>query len=420
MKYFSSLCVIAIVVAAAAWATAGQINVPAEFGLTARGIGMGNAMTAVADDTGLVYHNPAAMAAMTNSHFGFSYLFAKPNFQGGQKGELKEFTESNNILLNTLVLDLSRLLRSRRPFAAGLFVDFDRNGRQLMYFSDARFDDGRFYRYGRASTVGIASVALGVTDWLNIGGGVLAMQHSFVDYQYRTDLVGNSELEGIAREDRLNYSPILSLFLDFQSVDIGLTYRGENYSRVGEVTIESEATVGEADLTSIPISMQFQDSYAPQNIAVGVSLKPLDDLKISLDGTWYNWGRFDDQVAENDSPRQDVDLDFVDVYSPRLGLEYFLAKSLPLRAGYGYLPTPMRKPGSNRHIYLDNNRHVMSLGLGYLFTDLPPFELPLSLDVAFVHQYLTPSTYDSADDEATEFQSKGNLNGGIVSLTFRF
>ncbi len=420
MKYFASFLLMIILAAAALPAAAGQLNVPGEYGLTARGVGMGNAMTAVSDDPGLVYHNPAGMAAVSGSQYGFGYLFAKPDFQGGPKGELRDYTEPNNILLNSLVLDLSGILKSRRPFAAGLFVDFDRNGRQLMDFSDAGYEDGKFYRYGRAGTVGILSFALGITDWLNVGGGVMAMQHSFVHYNYSTDLTGVTHAEGMTREDRLNYSALLSAFLDFQHFDIGVTYRGENYRKIGDVDIDSQTLVGQAELSSFPVVMQFQDSYTPRNISVGVSFDLHEDVLVAIDGAWSNWGRFDELTADDDSPRADVEYDFVDVYSGRFGFEYSMTKNLPVRLGYGFLPTPVRKAGSDGNIYLDNDRHVFSMGLGYLFTDMPVIATPLGLDVAFMHQYLAPDKYDSADDEPIEFQSKGNLNCGVVSLTFRF
>ncbi|MCZ7585386.1 MAG: outer membrane protein transport protein [Deltaproteobacteria bacterium] len=137
-----------------------------------------------------------------------------------------------------------------------------------------------------------------------------------------------------------------------------------------------------------------------------------------MDGVWYNWGRFDERVAEDDLPREDVKIDFVDTYVPRAGIEYNLAENFPLRLGYSYQMTPMRTPGDRTNVFLDNDRHVGSIGLGYTMEDPPVFALPVSLDAAYFHQYLVPDEYETAD--GFTYESEGNVNGGVVTLNLQF
>ncbi|MBZ0273737.1 outer membrane protein transport protein [bacterium] len=399
-------------------AEASQTFVPADYGLTARGVAMGNAMTAVEGDGSLIYANPAAMAKTSNSYTNFGYMMVAPRLQGGPKGDMDEFDEGNNFVLTNLVLNLNPLLKADRPLAFGLSMYFDRNMRSLIQFVDVEDPDGHFYRYGRTSTMATNTLGLGVTDWLYVGGGALITLRGETDFKVTTDLAGNTSDEGMILDARLYYSPVASIFLDFERVDIGVAYHGENYGYFGDIVTDAQANVGDSRLADLPLVLQFQDTFVPTNVAVGASFKITDDFLAAVEGTWYHWGRFDEQVSSNDLPREDIDIDFVDTYVPRVGLEYHLTESLPVRAGYSYQMTPMRKAGSRNNVFLDNDRHVGSFGLGYTFQDPPVFATPVSIDASYFHMYLVPNETEVAG--GATYESEGNVNGGIASLTLRF
>lgn len=407
-----------IFVLSATLASAGQLTPPLDWGTTARAMALGNAMTAVAGDPSLSYHNPAALANIESSELNITYLWTGPKLEGGPKGELEKFDEGNNVAFSNLVVDLSSIFRNERPFAFGFTMNFDRSGQGFINFIDVKRPDGYFYRYGRTSTMATTTLGLGITDWLYIGGGTLITLRGTTDFTVSTDLGGNTEDEGMILDARLAHSLIASVFFDFEKANLGVTYRMENYGKFGDIVVDADATVGESRLTKLPMVLSFQDTYVPQNVSIGASFDLTDDLMWTVDGTWINWGAFDSQVKDGDLPRKRAQIDFVDVYQPRTGLEYFVVENLPLRLGYQYQPTPMRKPGSDGNIFLDNDRHVGSIGVGYTVQEPPILALPVSFDLTYFHQYLVPAEYE--DGDGATFESKGNVNAASGSITLRF
>ncbi|MCZ7585385.1 MAG: outer membrane protein transport protein [Deltaproteobacteria bacterium] len=246
-----------------------QMLVPSDIGLTARGVALGNAMTAVAGDPSAIYHNPAILATYEHSQINTGYLFTDPSLSGGPKGNTNEFDEGNNFVLSNLVLSLRSMFKNNHPVAFGLSMYFDRNFRSLINFIDVEEGEGYFYRYGRASTAASMALGFAVTDWLYLGGGTVITLRGETDFQVNTDMAGNTSNEGMILDARLYYSPVASAFADFEVVDIGVTYHGENYGRFGDITVDAEATVGDSPLSELPLVMSFQDTFMPQNIALG-------------------------------------------------------------------------------------------------------------------------------------------------------
>lgn len=418
VKRFLLIVVSACLFAGAAVATANQMTPPSDLGTTARAMALGNAMTGVDGDPSSSFHNPAALALYDTSLMNFTYLWTGPNLEGGPKGRPHDVDEGNNIVFSNLVIDLSPIFRNRRPLAFGFTMNFDRNGLGFINFVDIKEPEGYFYRYGRTSTMATTTLGVGITDWLYFGFGTLITLRGTTDFYVSTDLGGNTEDEGMVLDARLAHSAILSTFVDLEKVDLGLTYRQENYGKFGDIIVDAEATVGNSRLTELPMVLAFQDTYVPQSVAVGCSLRPTEDVMVAVDGTWHNWGAFDEQITRDDLPRKRAAVDFVDIYVPRAGVEYNVVESLAVRLGYQFQPTPMRSPGSDGNIFLDNNRHVGSIGLGYTALNPPALALPVSFDLTYFHQYLVPDEYESGEGEV--FESKGNVNGASGSLTLRF
>ncbi|MCB1155222.1 outer membrane protein transport protein, partial [bacterium] len=240
-------------------AAASQLATANDYGLTARGIALGNAITAVEDDASLIFHNPAAMAKMDTGQINAGYLFTDPNLSGGPKGDLKDFGEGNNIVLTNMIINLRDFFRSKRPFNIGLSIALDDDGKSLIEFIDAEDEDGHFYRYGRTSSTMVTSAGLGITDWLYLGGGVYILLRGDTDFQVTTDLAGNTSNEGMALTATLAYSPIISAYLDFEKFNVGVAYHGENYGAFENINVEAEATVGDSPLTDLPMQLAFQD-----------------------------------------------------------------------------------------------------------------------------------------------------------------
>jgi long-chain fatty acid transport protein len=70
---------------------------------------------------------------------------------------------------------------------------------------------------------------------------------------------------------------------------------------------------------------------SPQNVTVGVALRPLDSLLIETDVKWFNWG---DAAGYSD-------FDWQDQWVYSIGVQYKSRNGLSLRAGYNYGKNPV-------------------------------------------------------------------------------
>ncbi len=415
-----SLCVIASLVLLLSATTVGanMTHVPTTYGLSARTIAMGNASTALTEDLCLPYFNPASMAMTNESKLGVTYLYAQPNFDGGIKNGSKDrFDVANKVVSMGMIWAMDEFLKSNRKLAFGLNATLDDNGKAFIRFNDLDYDNGYYYRYGEASFVINAGFGFEIVEWFYMGLGVLTTLHSDATFYVDIDLAGRTENEGMTLDADVVVAPIVSSFTQFDPVSIGLTYHGETHGRMGPIVTKATNTVGGSKLVDLPLNLYFKDAYLPQKLSLGVAWQIVDDLLWSIDGVWYNWGGFDEEMSKDDLVRDSIDFDFVDTYVPRTGFEYQVVEKLFLRFGYSYETSPLRKPGSNGNYLLDNNKHIGGLGIGYDL-ELGILNYPISLDAAYTHQYLAPWELESSD--GTKLESKGNLSGGTASVTIRF
>lgn len=397
---------------------ASMIHIPTTYGLSARGIAMGNAVTAITDDVGLPYFNPAAMAMTNESQLGISYMYAQPNFEGGVKGGEKDtFDVANKVVSTGIILSMDEFLKSNRKIALGLNITLDDNAQGFIRFDDLAYENGYYGRYGQASFLFNAGLGFEVVKWLYLGGGVLATLHSKTDFYVDTDLAGETKDEGMKLTADIYLAPVAALYLHFDPVSVGFAFRGEMHGEMTPIVVNASTNVGGSKLIDLPMTLYFLDSFVPASLSLGVTWRITDEFALSLVGDWYHWGNFDDVMINDDMIREDIDMDWVDTYVPRIGGEYQVVENLFLRFGYYYEQSPLRKPGSDGNYILDNDKHVGSLGLGYDL-DLGILNYPLSIDAAYFHDYLAHRQLESAD--GTELESQGSLNGGIATVTLRF
>jgi long-subunit fatty acid transport protein len=139
--------------------------------------------------------------------------------------------------------------------------------------------------------------------------------------------------------------------------------------------------------------------WYPQQIQLGVKLKPFEKLKVMLDIKWQNWSAIDrqsiefgsdlktlalysTQYPENERPSANqivIEKHFDDTFNYGVGLEYQLYESLCVRTGYEYRPTASSDEyfdlttlptthliGAGVGIRM-KKRLTINLGLGFIF-----------------------------------------------------
>jgi long-chain fatty acid transport protein len=224
---------------------------------------------------------------------------------------------------------------------------------------------------------------------------------------------GQSQTYGIGAQLGIAYN-----MGDF--VYAGLTYQSPvsmTYKRV----FDSDCFTGTCD-------GQFEDLKLtqPQELAFGIGVKPMDNLKVGMDIRWVNWR----------NAKGYKEFQWKDQWVIALGGEFKPTQKLALRAGYNYGKSPIRggtKNTGNLNNIPDFNQqfsdfyiavfnligfpaiteHHITLGLGYEFTK------NFSIDLAYKHAF--NKKVSAKDSSGTMFVEAQNAQNAIsIGLNWKF
>lgn len=152
------------------------------------------------------------------------------------------------------------------------------------------------------------SISYRVSNNLSIGLGV------HIDYANLDLRQGSSFNYGIGAQ-------LGAIYKVSDTISVGASYvtpQEVNYKKVYDFNQD-----GKAD--SLKLAQ-------PQQLGVGVSLQPMKDLLVEVDGKWLNWG----------DAKGYKDFDWKDQWVLALGAQYKPTKELALRAGYNYANNPVK------------------------------------------------------------------------------
>jgi long-chain fatty acid transport protein len=408
-------------VAVAAVAQAGLMFVPTTYGLSARSVGLGNAMTAVGEDYSTTFFNPAALGMLDANQVDLGYMYAAPKFTGGPAGDTDavDFDTANKLALIGFTMNLSTLFKNEHGLGLGFDLVMDNNTKSFMAFEEKRDDNGQFMRYGLTSVTMTLGLGVEIIPQLYIGAGGFVMVKGENKLVAETDMAGNTQEEQIQVNAEPAIAPIVSLFAPVHPmVTLGLTYRGKGVAEFDNIDAATKALVSESPLTDLNLVMAFKDTYVPQQVAFGVSVKPIEPLLIAFDVTWANWADYEEEIAKGDVVRSGSEFGTKDVFTPRLGFEYSALSNLQLRLGYFYEATPFDDPGMGNTVVLDNDKHAVSFGLGHDMTYLTFMNHAPSIGASYFMHYLAPRTVESGD--GIDYESSGMINGVVGTLTLKF
>jgi long-chain fatty acid transport protein len=147
----------------------------------------------------------------------------------------------------------------------------------------------------------------------------------------------------------------------------------------------------------------------------GLAIRPIERLLISVDVSYYNWSSFN--IPSWRGPIKEWN----DTVVPRGGVQVRVWDTLVARCGYYFDPTPVPDQSDVESNYLDTDKHVFSLGLGYAITKLPwigdlPLFYPVEIDGYFQFQHM-PRRYQ-AKDTALTGQPGWYIDGSAYALGF--
>jgi long-chain fatty acid transport protein len=423
---------------------AARANPADMFGFGARGMAMGGAMTAAADDATANYYNPAMLARLDTIRIELGYQAALPFLTtDGQDnhvdsargtdidiavpGELygARFTVGAMILLPDQAVTRLRELSAQQP----RWALYDNLPQRLVFGANA---------------------ALALGDRVTVGGGISYMAAT-------KGTVNLRGLVGFPQPERSNLDLAIDVDLDTirypeagiwvraaDWLDLAASYRGGFVLTIdlafrlqGDIGLPGQPPVVQNG--HVFLRTTSQDLYQPAEYTVGGLARVSPKLKISADLSYHRWKTYENPSAHIDPPDIDVGQfqgmvnippfpplpppGFHDIWVPHLGAEWIAREDDDhrwiARGGYVYEPSPAPEQTGESN-FIDNDKHTFSAGLGLTLRhglgEIIPRPVDFDLGVGFTE--LVPRDHHkmSPIDPIGDYRSGGHvIMMGILS-----
>jgi long-chain fatty acid transport protein len=331
------------------------------FGYGPRSIAMGGLGATFVDDSAAVHANPAGLARARARDVSLGYQGAVYALYTAREGEANvhapvERARASTIGL-TLPLPFGGPLTERVVLGFGFYtpVDIIVRGRIL------RPETPQFLVVAdRAQSVALQmGLGVDVGCGLRLGAGFAAMAAITGTVVIATDA---TRRVGSRVDNQLvaSYAPVAGAAFDAGPLRFGLVFRGvlEGHFRVAIEARDIGLPLPVFNIAGLaqydPWQLAFEVGYArgPLTLALGATFKRWSEYPGLLEATTAN------------SPRPPA-VGFADTLVARAGAEYrwhFGGSEVALRGGYFFEPTPAPEAREAAN-YLDNDRHVGTLGL---------------------------------------------------------
>ena len=345
--------------------------------VSARGVGMGGAFSAIADDPTALHFNPAGIARLRKSHImiGGEFVVAPRTYKpitddctaDPSRAECREQSPTAPVRPLPSLGFTTRLsdngIPSRLSFGVGLWNTF---GGQLEYnecdtCGTTAMPDNQIPKTVQETRNAVIEVVPGiayeVNDVLALGMAVRlgiglfnlkAHKRPIDNSEFHTTGVGAGATFGI-------------MITPNDKLSLGAYYRTP-------LTVETSGSGTNETLGDIDVN--FTQRW-PQEWGLGVAFKPTPKLVLAGQFDWHGWS-----VVEQISPvivgqASLTDLsrtytDWNDSYTLRAGLQYDINSKITGRAGFVYDTRAVTKRSMERQ-FLDSDKMLASVGASYQF-----------------------------------------------------
>jgi len=344
--------------------------------VSTRGIGMGGAFSAIADDPTALHFNPAGIARLSKSHImiGGEFIVAprtyKPisDFCTATPDDAKCRDQSPTSPVRPLPsLGFTTRIKnqgvpSRLSFGVGVWNTF---GGQLEYDecdtcgpggTDNQIP-GTLQETRNAVIEVVPGLAYEVNDVIAVGMAIRLGIGLFdtVAYQRPT----NTELHATGIGAGATFGIMIT---PNKKLSIGAYYR----------TALTVDTTGDGENETVgPVEVTFEQRW-PQQMGAGIAYRPTPKLLVAGQFDWHGWSRLE-QISPvivgrpglTENAR--IPLDWNNSYSVHAGLQYELTSKIAARGGFTYDTRAIAERSQERQ-FLDSNKMLMAFGGSFQFT----------------------------------------------------
>jgi long-chain fatty acid transport protein len=322
--------------------------------ISARGVALGGAFTAIADDPAALHFNPAGAAwAESALMLGVELVYAPRTYTpidaSGMRGADQEATPLVPVpALGILIrLEDEDGIASRLTLGAGVWNTFGGSlhyeplggGLPAVDSTDELVIElvaGAAYEVSDALAIGAA---------LRVGFGVFAVDA--IARPADTDISGF----GISVGGTLGV-----MVRPTDAIQIGASWRSPL-----TVTTQGDGTIDTGN--EFAVDMEHEQPW-PQQASLGVAVRVAAPVRMSAQVDWTDWSRWDRLRIDfpgREGLNQSLPLDWTDSVALRLGGEYTASPSLIVRAG-GYYDSNAVPDHTIERIYLDGDKFGVSAG----------------------------------------------------------
>ena len=374
--------------AAALASGAARANPLDTFGFGSRGAAMGGAVTADVHDFSAGYYNPAGLAGAKSLDLSLGYFAAAHQLSMSGKDNGVDAVRGivGGLVAPGKIFGL--------PFAFGLSLHLP--DERLSRVRALRQETPRWELYDNRNQrmYLAANLAVAPTKWLELGGGVSFMAST----DGRLDITGGANIFNVDSSE-LRHEVDASLgairYPQFGArvklpgnLAVTLVYRGE-FKLALDIRARLQGDLSGLTTAYYALRAQTIDAFLPQQVVLGTSWKPREDLTLNLDFTWINWSAYIPPVAKLDvaldipppaggwpagiqppttpAPILVQAMGIHDRLVPHVGAEW-KAIAHPrievfVRGGYELAKSPIDEQVRATN-YVDRDRHSFSFGLG--------------------------------------------------------
>ena len=313
-----------------------------------------------------------------------------------------------------LVFDLRNwfFIPQRLPVKFGIAMSLRDNG-NIAAVNDVSAESYNFLRLNRESQRIMIMSGLGFQVWkdrLSLGAGTSILAGG--DGRFRMDNViidpsGNEQIP--AQEVILNLTPRIAPTAGVQyrhalkdlisapwaaqgTLYTGISWRGELYMELDPLVASATTQLLAIDL---PIRLSVLEFYTPHIFSWGLGYMHSDWLKAELDLEMQLWSGYKLSSAKiTYYARQNISIpEFENIFVPRFGAairpgEFISALAeVPLWTRFGYALVPAFTPDqAGVTNFLDNTKHLISLGAGYTLPANKVVKVPVELNLGLQMQ----------------------------------
>lgn len=337
-------------------------------------------------------------------------------------------TNSKNMVYGAIQMGLAFDTRSilntpkNLPIKVGLALSVRDNG-TIATVSDTSIESYNFMRLGReAQRILIISGVSGQVwkNRLSIGVGFSMFtggKGRFEMNNVEIDPTGQTQVPNA--QTQMDLTPAGGVVAGIQYrhniknriVMVGFNYRGETYMQVDPLDANATTQLLQVNL---PLRLAIFDFYSPHTFTLGATYMHDEALKLSLDGEFQMWNRFQVNSARQEymAKINQTFRRFNNIISVKFGVESrpgrYISKlkeqPLFVRAGFTFIPafTPDQNSYSN---FLDNTKVGYSVGASYFLTANSIVKFPVEIIFGFQHQIWMSRTSTKAGEALTSTTS---------------